>query len=51
MVIFFIERIVYLVEDCEKIVLDYIRVEERRNDVMTEAKVQPFCVTSNFNIV
>ena len=46
----FIKCINYLTKsDYKEQYLDFIRSEQRRSNIMTKARIQPFCRANNFN--
>ena len=47
----FVKCINYLTgQDYKKQYLDFIRNEKRRSNIMTKARIQPFCRANNFNL-
>ena len=47
----FVKCIIYLTgQDYEQQYLDFIRNEKRRSNIMTKARIQPFCRANNINL-
>ena len=37
-------------KDYKQRISDFIRIEKRRSEVTTKAKIQPFCIANNISI-